>query len=324
MTPPLGVPDGSAASNGQLKMTIQFNCPYCDAVIGFDQKYSGKRAQCTSCGQRFIIPFKSFEKAKKVKLSKDEIAVPVPGFYRAVFVDSWKLFKLSASENITGLVFIIVVVCFKFFTANWNFSFFIQGKWLSFDIYVPLGWVLQAAAWGLLFWYYSEMIYATAFDEEKLPKVFLDGFYGLVWKIIRSLYTIFAIVMVVGLPYIITALIFWAVGFEWPAFLYLFLFVGLFLSPMAILNVAVGQDLTLLRPDYLLVPIYRAFVPYIVTVLLLGAAGFVQTFAHSYTGQSPAAAAGQLALNFAAQILMLTAMRSIGLFARHYGCHLNW
>jgi hypothetical protein len=305
-------------------MTIQFNCPYCDAVIGFDQKYSGKRAQCTSCGQRFIIPSKSFEKAKKVKLPKEEGVVPIPGFYRAVFVDSWKLFKLSSSENVAGLLFISIIVCFKFFTANWNFSVFIQGNWLAFDIYVPLGWVLRAAAWGLLFWYYSEMIYTIAFDEEKLPKVFLDGFYGMIWKIIRSLYTIFVIVVVVGLPYILTALIFWAAGLKWPAFLYLFLFFGLFLSPMAILNVAVGQDLTLLRPDYLLVPIFRAFMPYIVTVLLLGAACFVQVQAKQFTHQHTAAAVGQFALNLAAQYLVLMAMRSIGLFARHYSCHFSW
>ncbi len=305
-------------------MTIQFNCPNCKEVIGFDDKHRGKRAQCTSCGQRFIIPFKNFEKAKKVKLPKDEIAVPIPGFYRAVFVDSWKLFKLSSSENITGLVFIMVIVCFKFFTAGWNFSLFIQGNWLSFDFYIPLGWILRATAWGCLFWFYTEMIYSTAFDEDKLPRVFLGGFYGLIWKIVQSLYTIFVILLVVGLPYIITALIFWATGVKCPVVLYIMMFGGLLMSPMAILNVGVGRDLTLLRPDYLLIPICRAFMPHIVTVLLLGAAGFVQTQASQYAGQPPTVAAGQLALNFAAQLLVLAAMRSIGLFARHYSCYLPW
>jgi len=308
-------------------MTIQFNCPYCKAVIGFDQKYCGKRAQCTSCGEHFIIPHKNLEKAKKVKLPKEEIAVSIPGFYHAVFIDSWKLFTLKFPNNVTGLVFISVIICFKFFAANWNFSIFIQGNWLSFDIYIPLGWVLRAMAWGLLFWFYMEMVYSTAFDEDNLPRAALGGlfgFYEFIWKIVRSLYTIFIILLVVGLPYIITALIFWATGFKWPAFLYLFLFVSLFLSPMAILNVAVGQDLTLLRPDYLVIPIFRAFMPYVVTVLLLGAAGLIQSQASQYSGQYPVVAAGHLALNLAAQFLMLVAMRSIGLFARHYGCHLPW
>jgi hypothetical protein len=93
---------------------------------------------------------------------------------------------------------------------------------------------------------------------------------------------------------------------------------------MAVLNVSVGRDLTLLRPDYLVVPIFRAFWPYIVTVLLLAAAGLLQLQAKQFSGQSPAVAAGHLALNLTAQFLVLIAMRSIGLFARHYSCHLNW
>ena len=308
-------------------MTIRFNCPYCDAVIGFDDKYCGKRAQCTSCGERFIIPAKNFEKAKKVKLLKEEIAEPIPGFYRAVFIDSWKLFTFKSLSNITGLVFITAIVCFKFVVSEMNFHLPIQGPWLSFNLYFPFGWTLWAASWGLLFWFYREMIYTTAFDEDNLPKASLGGFfsfYELIWKIIQSLYIIFAIFLVVGLPYLLVALIFWITGFNWPSFLYILLFVALFLTPMAILNVSVGQDLTLLRPDYLFVPIFRAFKPYVVTVLLFAAAGFLQLQAKQYSGQSPAVAAGCLMLNLAAQYLMLIAMRSIGLFARHYGCHLPW
>ena len=312
------------ASDGRQKMTIQFNCPYCDAVIGFDQKYCGKRAQCTSCGERFIIPFKNFEKAKKVKLPKDEIAIPIPGFYRAVFLESGRIFTFRSLSNLTGLVFIAAIVFFKFIVSEMNISITIPGEWLSFDFYIPLGWALRAAAWGLLFWFYSEMIYSTAFDEDNLPEIILGGFYSLVWKIAQSLYTIFIILLVVGLPYIITAFIFWVTKVKWPALMSVWLFVGLFLSPIAILNVAVGRDLTLLRPDYLLAPICRAFMPYVVIVLLLGTAGFLQTRASQYAGQPPTVAAGQLALNFAVQCLLLVAMRSIGLFARHYSCHFPW
>jgi hypothetical protein len=309
------------------KMTIQFNCPYCDAVIGFDDKYCGKRAQCTSCGERFIIPSKSFEKAKKVKLKKEEIAEPIGGFYRAVFVDNWKVFNFKFQSNITGIVLITAIVCFKFIVAKMNYSFTIQGPWLSFNLYFPFGWTLWAAAWGLLFWYYREMIYSTAFDEDNLPKATLGGFfsfYEFIWKIIQSLYYIFAILLVTGLPYIFIALIFRVTGFESPVLSYLLLFAALFLLPMAILNVSVGRDLTLLRPDYLVVPIFRALRPYFVTVLLLAAAGLLQLQAKQFSGQPPTEAAGHLALNIVAQFLVLIAMRSIGLFARHYGCHLSW
>jgi len=305
-------------------MTIQFNCPYCNAVIGFDEKYSGKRAQCTSCGEYFIIPAKSFEKAKKVKLEKEEIAEPIGGFYRAVFTNSWKLFTNKTQSNTAGIIFIAAIVCFKFIVSGMNYSFTIQGRSLSFDFYIPIGWTLWAASWGLLFWFYREMIYSTAFDEDNLPKATLGGFFEFTWKITQSLYYIFAILLVTGLPYIFIALIFRLTGSGWPVLSYLLLFAALFLTPMAILNVSVGRDLTLLRPDYLVVPIFRAFWPYIVTVILLAAAFLLQSQASQYSGQSLAAAAGHLVLNLAAQFLVLIAMRSIGLFARHYSCHLNW
>ena len=48
-------------------MTIEFNCPKCNAVIGFADQHAGKQAHCTACEQKFIIPGKSFEKAKKME-----------------------------------------------------------------------------------------------------------------------------------------------------------------------------------------------------------------------------------------------------------------
>ncbi|MHC4559907.1 MAG: hypothetical protein ACYTFW_17390 [Planctomycetota bacterium] len=302
-------------------MTIQFNCPNCDALIAFDDKYCGKRARCTTCGQPFIIPSKDKEAPKKIKLPKEK-GEPLPGFYRAVLIDSWKLF--TNPKNATGLVFILTVVVFKFFTAGWNFSLFIQGNWLSFDFYIPLGWVLRAAAWGCLFWFYTEMIYSTGFDREEMPVVTLGGFYGLIWKIVKSIYTIFIILLVVGMPYIIAFLILKKMQIQSPVFLYISMLGGLFLLPMAILTVAVGKELTMLRYDYLLIPIFRAFTPYLVTVVLLGVAVIVQIQTKQYAHQDQMKATGYLLLNFALQAVFVIAMRSVGLFYRHYSCHLSW
>lgn len=304
-------------------MTIQFNCPNCDSVIGFDDKYGGKRAQCTTCGQRLVIPSKTGEKAKKVRPEK-ESAEPIPNFFRAVFIDSWKYFRLTSQENVTGLVFVAVVVCFKFFVSRMNYSVTIQGTSLAMDFYFPFGWVLRAASWGILFWYYTEMIYSIAFDRENLPEIVFDGFFGLLWKIIKSLYTIFIMLLVVGLPYLIAALILRKMEIERPVLLNILMFAGVFLLPMAILTVATGKDLTLLRPDYFLIMIFRAFWPYVVTVLFLVAAVLIQKQTSQYAGQKAAVAAGYLLMNFAVQIVLLITMRSIGLFHRHYSCHLPW
>ncbi len=309
-------------------MTIQFNCPKCDAVIGFDDKHAGKHAHCTTCGQHFIIPAKSFEKADKVTLPKQEIAVPSSGFYRAVFVDSWKIFNLRSQNTITILFFIAIIVFFKFCVSEMNFTLTIAGPAITIDLYIPLGWVSWAASWGLLFMYYCDMIHSTAFDEDKLPALVLGGdlgIYTFIWKIFRSLYNIFIILLVAGLPYVLTNWIFQKTGIKQPLVLYVLLLYGFFVTPMAILNIAVGQDITLVRPDYLIRQIVRAFMPYVVIVLLMACAGFVEQVAHQYNkGQPLNVAAGHLMLNLVAQFILLFAMRSIGLFARHYSCYFPW
>jgi hypothetical protein len=302
-------------------MTIQFNCPNCSAVIGFDDKHCGKRARCTTCGQRFIIPSKDNAKPKKVRPPKEK-GEPLPGFYRAVFVDSRKLF--TTPENVTGLVFIATAVCFKFFVARMNYTMTIPGRSLSFDLPLPIGHVLNAAAWGFLFWYYMEIIYSTAFELEKLPEVIVGGASGLFQRIVKSIYTFFVALLVVELPFLIAAITSRVMEVELSVLLYVFAFGGLFLFPMAVLTAAVGRDLTMLRPDYLLVPVFRAFMPYIVVAALLGAAALLQTQAGQYADQGFAAAAGHLLLNLAVQAFALIAMRSTGLFYRHYSCHLTW
>jgi len=99
---------------------------------------------------------------------------------------------------------------------------------------------------------------------------------------------------------------------------------GLFLFPMAILTTAIAQTFTMLRPDYILLPILRAPVHYIITVALLVAACFLEMQTVQYDYSDFATTAGRLALNLAVQIIAIIAMRSIGLFYRHYTCYLRW
>jgi len=274
-----------------------------------------------TCGQRFIIPAGNKEKSKKIKSPKEKVE-PLPGFYRAVFVGSRQLF--TNKENNTGLVFIAAAVCLKFFTAGMNYTMTIPGQAYSVDLPIPIGHVLHVAVWGFLFWYYMKIIYSIAYEQEKLPDMIVGGFKGLLWRIAKSVYIFIIILFVVELPYVITALILSWMDTEWPVLLYALMFAGLFLFPAAILASAVGKDLTLLRPDYFLVTISRAFRPYLVTAVLFGAAAVLQMHASQYSGQSFAVATGHLLLNFAVQVIILVAMRSIGLFFRHYSCLLPW
>jgi hypothetical protein len=302
-------------------MTIRFNCPSCNELIAFADKHSGKRAHCANCGQKFIIPSSDKGKTKKIKSPKER-AEPLPGFYRAVLVESGQIF--TNPENITGLVFIAIAVCLKFFTAGMNYTMTIPGRAYSVDLPLPFGWILRVSAWGFLFWYYMEIIYSTAYEQEKLPDVIVGGFSGLLLRIVKSVYIFIIMLVVVELPFFIAALISRWMGAEWPVLLYTLMFAGLFLFPMAILTVAIGKDLMLLRPDYFLITISRAFKPYLVTALLLGAAAVLAMLTSQYSGRSSVVDTGYLLLNLTVQVVLLLAMRSIGLFFRHYNCLLPW
>ena len=302
-------------------MTIQFNCPNCNALIAFDSKHRGKRARCISCGQRFIIPLTDGGKPRKIKGPKEE-GEAVPGFYRAVFVDSYKLF--TAPESVTGLVLIATAVCCKFFVANCNYTVTVAGEVVSIDLPVPIGHVLHAAAWGFLFWYYMEIIYSTAFERETLPEAIVGGPRGFAWLIVRTLYMCFVALLVVGLPLMIYVVVSEITEAKWPALLYVFIGFGVLLLPMAMVTLAVGKDLKMLRPDRLLVTISRTFRPYLVTVVLFGIAGAIQMQASQYDSQGSATVVWHLLLNLTVQLFALVAARSIGLFYRHYNSYFAW
>ena len=313
-------------------MTIQFNCPNCNAVIAFDEKYRGKGAKCTTCGQRFIIPLMEGDKIEKIKPPKEE-AEALPGFYRAALVDSWKIF--TTPENITPFAFVVAAVFCKFFVANRNYTVTIPGRAYIVDLPLPIGHVLHVATWGFLFWYYMEIIYSTAFDRETLPELVVGGLKGFWPLIARNVYICFVALLVVGLPLIAYVMISEAVQgssaifskdsqAKSPAIFYALITLAVFLVPMALVTLAVGKDLKMLRPDYLLITVYRTFGPYLVTAVLFGAAVAIQTQASQYDNQGVAAAAGHLLLNLAVQVVALVAVRSMGLFYRHYSSYFSW
>ena len=99
---------------------------------------------------------------------------------------------------------------------------------------------------------------------------------------------------------------------------------GLFLFPMAVLTTAVGKDIALLRPDYIIAPILKAPLSYLVVVALLVAAALLQSKTKHFENAAIAVTAADLALNLAVQVIAIIAMRSIGLFFRHYSCYLKW
>ncbi len=297
-------------------MTIEFNCPYCEALIAFDSKHCGKRARCLTCGQLFIIPSKDFEKAEKIK-PKIERAEPLPGFYRAVFVGSWKLF--INPENATSIVFVFVAICFKF----------LFGRGICCMNHISF-----IVVWGWLLGFYLNIIYETAYEIDKLPKIYLGTSITFLWYIIKPLFIFLWTMAFLELPFIITLSILqnknltvenmWRLGIGLQLLLQTLFILGLFLFPMAILTIAVGRDITLLRPDYVFKPVFRKPGPYSVSVLLLATAAIIEMQTRSFTGINLTVDVVYLMLDLSAQVIAIISMRAIGLFYRHYSCHFAW
>ena len=297
-------------------MTIEFNCPKCGAVIAFDDKHAGRQAKCLTCGQKFIIPAESFQKPKKVKPEPEPIAEPIPGFYKAVFLDSWKVFVRW--ENVTTLTFVVAIVCFKFFLARGACC---------------MNHVAAFVVWGWLLGFYMNVICQTAIEDDRLPDIYLGEALGVVWLMLRPFLIFFVTLFLVELPLIIALALsggnvplqdLWNDFGGLPLHLRVLAMLGLFVFPAAILTNATGKDFTLLRPDYLLRPVVRAFVPYVVTVALLVGMCVLQWHTTQYTGSNLTTTAWHLAINLAVQVVAIVAMRSVGLFYRHYSGYFKW
>ena len=298
-------------------MTIEFNCPKCNAVIGFADKHAGKNAHCTSCGQRFVIPLKSFDKVQKIE-PPEEISEPVPGFYRAVFIDSWKFF--IKPQNVTGLVFVIAAITFKFFTGHVDYSWQMGG----FRVIAPLGLVVTLSCWGCLFWFYMEMICSTALDYDELTDLDMGGFFGFIWNTVKSLYIFSMVFFAVELPAIITITLFGENNF----LSIILSIVGFGLFPAAILTISVVGDITsVLKPANILKPVIKAFRPYFTVAILFILTCQLELINVEYgrlIGAGKFIIGLNLFANIAIQMLAIFTMRSIGLFYRHYGCYFKW
>jgi len=297
-------------------MTIEFNCPHCGALIAFDSKYAGRRAKCLTCGQKCVIPQESFKKPEKIKPPPEPRGDPLPGFYRAVFLNNWKLFV--DPRNLTSLAFVAAVVCFKFFIPQICCANFVA----SFII------------WGWLFGFYLNIIYDTAYDEDQLPQVEVGTSITFLWYALEPFLIFGFTLFLVELPFIAVLALSQGhgvtLGNVWsgdtPLYLLarVLLIAGLCVFPAAILTMAVGKDFLLLRPDRLIVPIFRAFLPYAITAALLALTCFMAWQAPQYSEADSVTTIMHLAFSLAAQVVAILAMRSIGLFYRHYGCYFKW
>jgi hypothetical protein len=299
-------------------MTIQFYCPNCGAIIAFQDRHIGKRARCLTCGQIFIIPQKNFDTTEKIKPKSEDRGDPVPGFYKAVFLDNWKIFFDSA--NVTTLVFVIAVVCFKFFLAR---------------AFCCINYITHFLIWGWLLGFYLNIIYEAAFDIDHLPQIYIGTPTTFAWHALKPLLIFLYTMFIVQIPFITALAILQNKGIIYENIwnehtnsylrLQILFITGVFLFPIVILTTAIGKDITLLRPDYLFIPVFKAFFPYLIIFAALATASFIEMHAEQLNPESSLKTnALWLAYNLAVQLVAIFAMRTIGLFHRHYSCYFKW
>ena len=298
-------------------MTVEFFCPYCNEVFALDSERAGEQMQCTNCEQFFIIPSKNFESPQRVSPPEPPASVK-PGFYKAVLFDSWKIF--FRKENVTSLTFVTAIICFKFF--------------LSKQI-CCVGDFSHLIVWGWLMGFYLNIIEQTAMEIDTLPEIELGTYLAFVLNIVKPIVTFLYTLLIALLPFIISLSLLqdegitrnnmWQPGVGPHTIPQILLVLGLFTFPVTILTNAIGKDFTLLRPDYLITPMIKAPMPYLLVTAILVAAAIMQMRTSQFDIDDPARyTAGKLALNLLVQVTAIIAMRSIGLFYRHYNCHLKW
>lgn len=296
-------------------MTISFECPNCGQLCGFPEKHTGRRARCTKCQQQFIIPAKQDEEAVKVKTTPE---TPLPGFYKAALKDNLKIF--TDSQNITPLVFITALVCFRFFLAHTDYSF-TMGR---FRVQMPLGWIVIIITWGCQFWYYMETVYAASLNSRQLAEIQVGFGFEFIWNVIKSVYLFVVAMILAELPFLIIIAVLKSIGLDQPYLLQPITLGGALLFPTIIFILSTGRDMWLVfRIDYLIKPLIKGPLPYFAVAAFTVLAAIFQWETVGFNtvrGHPQFLIVLHLFANIASAAFTLIAMRAIGLFAYYYQC----
>jgi len=260
-----------------------------------------------------VIPLQESKDAEKVESGPGE---PVPGFYRAVFLENWKVF--AKGPSLVGLVFVTAAVSFKFFTGHVGYNMII--------LYLPLGWIIKVIAWGCLCWFYMNTIRLVAIGADELPDTDLGIGFEFMGNVLGSLYLFVVALALVELPCVILIKLLSALGLGGSAVQLAITLAGLFAFPMAVLILAVGRGMWMvLWPKNIIKPIVKAFFPYSLTAGLVILAAALQLMTAQYVhlqGKNNLTVGLHLAANIGVVFLTVFAMRTVGLFGRHYNCYL--
>lgn len=299
---------------------LSFKCPKCRRFCAVVEEYAGRRVRCTHCSCRFIVPGKPGEKAQ---IYVDPPEPPLPGFYRAIFVDGWK--GLFVKDSIVGLVFCLAMTVFQFYLGDLDYSFSVTGaSGGGFRPPLIVGWITQFFTLGGLCWYYFQIIGATAMYPESLPELDIGFGFEYLGNLIKSIYLFIVAAFLSLIPSMAVAAWLESLGIVsmWIRGVLMLTSGFLFGLILAIFGMDTPPWVAVFRPDVLIRTITKTFWPYLVTTVIADIA-FVGWFFSLFTFATSKDITTLKTVLFligrlAAVLGMLYAMRVIGLYCRHY------
>ncbi|HOL31269.1 MAG TPA: hypothetical protein PK052_04745 [Anaerohalosphaeraceae bacterium] len=294
-------------------MTISCTCPQCGRVCGFKDQYAGRRARCLACNARFIIPAADGAKAVPVQPSPQE---PLPGFFRAALADNFSVF--IQKESLFGIILSAALIAFHFFAGNADYSFTVG----HFRPPLIVGWIVTFGCAGYLLWYCMEIINSTFMDNDFLPDIFVGTGFAFLGESVKNIYLFIAAAAAAAIPgSAITALL-EIIGLTHQGLQTAIVLLSLTMWPMMLAMLGSGAaPWELFRYDRIIRMIAKTAGAYLLTASVTFAAllaVYVTVGLFAQDIKSSAGILAALAARLAAAGALLFAMRTIGLYARHY------
>jgi hypothetical protein len=309
--------------------TITFRCPWCKNTCAFKDFNKGKSARCTDCQNHFVIPESDNAKPKKIKpQSLESDGDIISGFYPAALKKAWPLIFCKSSA--TGLVFVATLVVLKFiiFNFNFNFSVHIEATGKNIEIPIRIGNTIGTCAYALIFWYYMDIIYATAFGNDKFPTITLGLTVDIVCKIAKTLYLFVAAMTMAQLPTLTAMLIMNICQIKSTPTLIAIAVCCCFTFPMLVLMAAISQDLlSVLRLDLAIRAILNIFPQYCLAAAITAAVIIAATLSRNYhynMTETPVLIPLYLMANILTALAGTYAARTLGLLYKHHGGQMPW
>lgn len=311
-----GRPAATEAQGVRLHLTCE-----CGATMDLPGSAAGRRARCTSCGTVFTVPAPDSSRSMPEPTAPPEASASGPP--RHADRDAVLQTPLSFWHDL-GLSFVFV-----FFPDN-LFALLVLAVIPVGLGFLPLfGWALAIVFWFYLFAFYLAVIPTAASGEDTLPRVWIDDIWG---DLIRPIFQFLGTWLVVLLPAIVVRTLLWEVlgGLRFEV-LYVSAAAGLFLWPAVVLMVAIGNSFSGLWPHLVVRTALAAPLAYVAScAVLLVAAGLAivpetDWYYSLYEQVSFGRAIGlELLSNGISLYAALVAMRTIGLYYRHYKADLPW